>query len=111
MKRDTRRNIPAYLLCYVLVALIFVLSIVILFIWRVALLEIIRAIDERSYANRAIYMLGIVFMGMALFAVVIGSEPYLRFGVERHQLLRRFWRISIPLVVIAVLGVVLQFVF
>jgi hypothetical protein len=34
----------------------------------------------------------------------MAGEPYLRNGVARHQLLRRFFRLAAPVIVAAVLG-------
>ena len=110
MRRDIARNKSVYLLCYGLFTVVLALTVVVFFIWRVALLELISVLNGRSYANRSLYMLGMIGIGIALFTVVMFAEPYLRFGVERRQLLHRFRRVALPLTIIAVVGVVIQFV-
>ena len=110
MKSESRRKIPLYIMCYALFVVVFALTLVIFFIWRVTLLELISMVNGRSYANRSLYMLGMLGIGITLFGVVMGAEPYLRFGVERGQLMRRFIRMVLPLVVIGMLGLTLQLI-
>jgi hypothetical protein len=108
MSGSSRRNVSAYMLCYALFGVVFALSVMIVFIWRVALVELITVVNGRSYANRSLYMLGMVGIGLTLFGVVVAAEAYLRFGVERRQLLRRFARVALPLAVVAAAGLALQ---
>ena len=61
----------------------------------------------RSSANRLIYMLGILFVGVSLFVLFMAAESYLRTGVPRRQLLRRFVPLAAPLAIAGGLGLLL----
>ena len=76
-------------------------------IWRWTILALLAAFMGRSSANRLIYMLGILFVGVSLFVLVMAAEPYLRTGVPRRQLLRRFVRLAAPLAIAGGLGLLL----
>ena len=80
-----------YVACYALYVLLVVLGVTVLFIWPTTLVALIGA-----------------FIGLSLFALVMAGEPYLRHGVQRRQLRRRFVRLAVPLGLLTVLGVVLQ---
>ncbi len=54
--------------------------------------------------------LAIVVIGGSLFVLLILGESYLRTGVERRDLGRRFLRLAVPLVVASVVGYVLPVV-
>src|SRR5262245_57393003 len=94
-----------YLACYALYILLVVGSAATLFlVLRPALLALIVALLGQSRVNRIVYLGGITLLGGGLFILVMAAEPYLRNGVERRQLLRRFFRIGTPVIVAAVLG-------
>jgi hypothetical protein len=94
-----------YLACYALYTLLVVGSAATLFlVLRPALLAVIVALFGQSRANRIVYLGGITLLGGGLFILVMAAEPYLRNGVERRQLLRRFIRIGAPVIIAAVLG-------
>jgi hypothetical protein len=48
-----------------------------------------------------------LLLGLGLFILVMAAEPYLRHGMERRQLLRRFGRLALPLVIAGALGLLL----
>jgi thiosulfate reductase cytochrome b subunit len=95
----------AYLACYALYALLIAGGIAILFlVVRPAVLALISALLGSSQANRIVYLASITLLGLGLFILVMAAEPYLRNGVERRQLLRRFIRIAAPVVIVGALG-------
>ena len=95
----------AYLACYALYIVLIVGGAATLFlVLRPALLALIDALLGQSRANRIVYLGTITLLGLGLFVLVMAGEPYLRKGVERGQLLRRFIRLAAPVVIAAVLG-------
>lgn len=94
-----------YVACYALYILLIVVGAATLFlVLRPALLALIDVLLGDSRANRIVYLGSITLLGLGLFILVMAGEPYLRNGVERHQLLRRFIRLAAPVVIAAVLG-------
>lgn len=98
-----------FLACYGLYALLLVGSVVTLLVWRVTILLVIAAWIGQSPVNASIYAASIIVIGLALFMLVIGAEPYLRHGLRRGDLLRRFMRVALPVVAAALLGVLVGF--
>ena len=97
-----------YLLCYALYALLIICGVVVVFvIWRNAIVAMIAAFMGRSEANRIVYLGSMLLLGLGLFILVMAAEPYLRHGVERRQLLRRFGRLALPLLIAGGLGLLL----
>jgi hypothetical protein len=78
----------------------------VLLIWRNAILALLAAFMGRSQANRLIYLASMALLGLGLFILVMAAGPYLRSGLERQQLMRRFRKLAIPLVVAGALAVV-----
>jgi hypothetical protein len=98
----------AYLACYALYFLLIVAGVATLFlILRPALLALIGMLLGQSQANRIVYLATITLSGLGLFILVMAAEPYLRNGVERQQLIRRFLRIAAPVIVAAILGLLM----
>ncbi len=98
----------AYIACYGLLLLLFVLSILVFFVWRAAVITMIAAFIGTSAANSLLYLGPMTLLGIVLFLVVMAAEAYLRTGVERRQLRRRFTRFAVPLVIAAVVALLLQ---
>jgi hypothetical protein len=96
-----------YLACYALyIGLIIPGAIAVLLIWRNAILALLAAFMGRSQANRLIYLASMALLGLGLFILVMAAGPYLRSGLERQQLMRRFRKLAIPLVIAGGLAVV-----
>ena len=96
-----------YVLCYALFALLLVLAFVVVFIiGRMTILAMLSTFfaDSAWSTPRLIYMLSILLLGMVGFILIMVGEPYLRGGVERGNLGRRFVRIAMPFVVAGALG-------
>ena len=99
-------TLRSYVACYALyIGLIIPGTVVVLMIWRSAILAMLAAFMARSQANRLIYLASMTLLGLGLFILVIAAEPYLRNGLERQQLLRRFRKLAIPLVIAGALAV------
>src|SRR5215213_1050442 len=95
-----------YLACYALyIGLIIPGSIAVLLIWRNAVLALLAAFLGRSQANRLIYLASMALLGLGLFILVMAAGPYLRSGVERQQLMRRFRKLALPLLIAGGLAV------
>jgi hypothetical protein len=95
-----------YLACYALyIGLIIPGSIGVLLIWRNAVLALLAAFMGRSQANRLIYLASMALLGLGLFILVMAAGPYLRSGLERQQLMRRFQKLAMPLVFAGALAV------
>jgi len=98
----------AYTACYGLLLVLLLLDVILLFVWRLTLLILIARYTERSAANSLLYLGPLLLLGMVLFVSLIGAEGYLRDGVERRQLRRRFLRFAVPLIVMLLLALLLQ---
>jgi hypothetical protein len=100
-----RGTLPGYLACYALyIVLLIPGTIGVLLLWRNALLALLAALLGRSQANRLIYLACMALLGLGAFILVMAAEPYLRMGVRRQQLLRRFGKLAIPLVIAAAIA-------
>ena len=99
-------TLRGYLACYALyIGLIIPGTVTVFLMWRNAILALLAAFMARSQANRLIYLASMTLLGLGLFILVMAAGPYLRSGVERQQLLRRFRKLAIPLVIAGALGV------
>ncbi|MDQ3855244.1 MAG: hypothetical protein M3281_02460 [Chloroflexota bacterium] len=109
---SNRSLLLQYVLCYVLWLVIIALGyVVIVIIWRQALQSVLLAfIDETDIdarlASDAIFRFSFVLMGLGFFVMIMGGEPYLRRGVERRQLLPRFFRLATPLGIAGIVGAI-----
>jgi hypothetical protein len=94
-----------YLVCYVLYVLLILGGVAaLIMVVRPAILALIVALLGNSQANRIIYLASMTLLGLGLFILIMAAEPYLRNGIERRQLLRRFIRIATPVIVASILG-------
>lgn len=93
--------------------LLFVGYLAIFIVWREALLAMLAAVLQGRHwsISRLLYMLGIVVFAFVGFIFLMASEPYLRGGVEHHDLRRRFLRLFIPLVAILLIGMLVRGIF
>ena len=112
----SRQRILRYAGCYLLWLSIFLLGyVVVAIIWQSALSTLMVAlIDEtdvdQRYRGGAIYLFGGSLMLFGLFLLVMAGEPYLRDGVQKGLLLRRFLRLAVPLAALGVVGLVVRVV-
>ena len=98
----------AYVICYVLYALILALSYGVFVIWSQTILLGLGALVDGPQAVPALWGAGMLVIGICAFLFVLVAEPYLRDGVQKRQLRGRFLRIAGPLVVTMLVGVVAQ---
>jgi len=105
-------TLRSYVACYALyIGLIIPGTVVVLMIWRSAILAMLAAFMARSQANRLIYLASMAVLGLCGFILVMAAEPYLRSGIQRRKLMLRFRKLAIPLVIAGALGLlVLTFV-
>ncbi len=103
---DWRPGFREYAGCYALYLVIVALSVATMYGWLLAiqwLFPIILGWDLMM-ANAFAVGLTLLLVGIALFSLVLLAEPYLRAGIQRREIRRRFARVAIPLVAVGVLG-------
>jgi hypothetical protein len=76
-----------------------------LIIWRQAL-EVVFFdwLGFVPWVARFLYMVSVVLGAFALVAGILVAEPYLNTGKQRGELMRRFLRVVVPLVVVGLVG-------
>lgn len=112
-ERDSldRRHNPSfrdYGACYALVLVIMALAYVTFLVWTQALLLLVGVAIDTIWVRPGVYGFGILFVGFALFILLMIAEPYLRGGVHRGSLGRRFRRLAAILGGFLVLGLVAE---
>jgi hypothetical protein len=101
----TQPTLRSYLACYALyIGLIIPGTVAVFLLWRNAILALLAAFMGRSQANRLIYLASMVLLGLGAFILVMAAEPYLRNGMPRKQLMRRFRKLVIPLAIAGALA-------
>ena len=101
----------AYALSFGLFIVLLVIGYLAVFVvWREALLAMLSVVLQGRHwsVSRLLYMLGIVALSVSAFIFLMAAEPYLRVGVERHDLRRRFLRLFVPLVLLMIIGMVVR---
>jgi hypothetical protein len=101
-----------YLLCYLLFLLLGALLYYDVFVIGVAALRLLAPLmfrGGRCCPENALFSFAFLGMGIGGFVWVMAAEPYLRHGVERGDLRRRFTRLAVPLVVAGLLGTLFWF--
>lgn len=90
--------------------LLFVGYLAIFVVWREALLSVLAVVLQGRHwsISRLLYMLGVVAFTVGGFVFLMAAEPYLRGGVESHDLRRRFLHLFIPLAAITLIGMVVR---
>ena len=109
---DYRRShqLVSYAACYALYAVVFALAVAVLLLWRTTVLALSAAVLGASDLTPLLYGTVMALLGLGLFVLTMAAEPYLRSGVRRRQLRRRFARLAVPLAIAWGLGFVLQIV-
>ena len=96
--------------CSALSAVVLALAVAVLLLWRTTLLALSAALLGASDLTPLLYGTVMALLGLGLFVLTMAAEPYLRSGVRRRQLRRRFARLAVPLAIAWGLGFVLQIV-
>lgn len=94
-----------YLICYGLFVCVLVLSVAVFFIWQGVFDVWTTRILQDQFTAQAVYPALCLILGIVLLAVVMGGEYALRKALERSRLRRRFLSFAVPLVVVAIAGV------
>ena len=103
-----RQKVLAYLLCYAFYVLLLVLAVALFFIWRTAIRAVVEAtMPWYSLARSIVYLLPTTLMGFGVFILAMVAEPYLRTGIPRRDLVRRFARLAVPMSIALVLGLLI----
>ena len=97
-----------YAACYALYIVLLGLAYGVFVVWQRTILLALGVLLDQYEATPVLWAVGFLAIGFALFFLILGAEPYLRAGVPRKQLRRRFARIALPLVGTIVLGIVAQ---
>jgi hypothetical protein len=107
IQEHKQRLVAQYLACYALFTTVLALTVFVVFgIWRNTLiLLVVRYVEERWAWT---YQLGLIALTILGFILVMIAEPYLRDGVARKQLMKRFGKLAILLVVAGVAGLLVQ---
>ena len=102
------RAVPVYGACYSCYAVVLALEFGVFVAWRWALLGMLAVVMRESEWSSFVYMVGTVLLGLGLFILAMAAEPYLHTGVRRHQLVRRFARLAVPLASAGIAGMLLS---
>jgi hypothetical protein len=87
---------------------VLVLCYIAFLIWKEVATLLLTAVSHNDFSNTALYGLIVVLLGLILFIVAMGAEPYMRNGVARQKLLPRFATIAGSLVGVIAFGLALQ---
>ncbi len=104
----TKREYLSYVACYILYFCLVAVSIASYFLWPPAILALIVAFADPSDFQRPLYAAGNFLIVLILFGLLIAAEPYLRAGVQRRQLWRRFAHVLAALGGIALLALLVR---
>jgi hypothetical protein len=94
----------AYTECYALYALLIAGSVAVFLIWRLAIPAMVVATLGSTNADQFIHDVAVVIVGLLLFVLLMFGEPYLRTSIPRHQLLRHFATLALPLALAGLIG-------
>jgi hypothetical protein len=96
------REVGFFALYFVLIGIGLFVGLV---IWRQAL-EVVffNWLPLAPWVARLVYMISVVLGAFALVAGLLVVEPYLNTGKQRGELVRRFVRAAVPMVIIGVVG-------
>ncbi len=108
IEKKARPPVSAYVLCYLLFFGLLAASVAVFFSWPTTLKVLLAVLGLRWEANNLIYVFGMAVIGFILFILVAAAEPYLRGGVERHELARRSLRMGLALGAVWLVGVIIR---
>lgn len=103
MSRPTHKpSVLEYVACYGLYVLFLALTALAFVIFQSTAHLIVDLLVEDIFVNRFVYMTVMVVLGLATLILAVSAEHYLHNGVKRQRLLKRFARLSVPLVALSV---------
>jgi hypothetical protein len=100
-----------YAACYALYAVVLALCYGAFWTWRSAIEVVLSFLLRHSTAFGLLYLSATLLVGLALFAVAMAGEGYLRSSIRRGSLRRlgnRFARLAVPLAIAMGVAIVLQ---
>jgi len=106
--RLTRLEVFSYTVCYLLYVLLVALSIGVFLSWKSVILTTIAVLVTDTRYQGFIYLCSLLFLGLFLGAVTLAAESYLREGIPKRQLLRRFVYACLMLIVFSSLGFLIR---
>lgn len=100
--------IGRYVACYVLYFILLALGGGVALIWYTTALLLIGVAVGPAESDQFLLASSVVIIVFGLFALFMVAEPYLRTGVKRRELRRRFARLAAIVAGLIVVGVALQ---
>lgn len=98
-------SLPRYIACYSLFFLFLAIVYMALFvIWGQTIYNLVLLSNTRPEARTLWRFLSVLVLGISSFLIVMGGEPYLRQGMQRGLLLKRFFRLAVIFILIGALG-------
>jgi hypothetical protein len=85
-------------------------SVVIYVIWLRAFFEIYYVWLSLGDAARLIYELTIIVLTIGVVAWIAAGEAYLAAGAHERRLMRRFWYVTVPLLIAGAIGLVIPLI-
>lgn len=113
-------SVLTYALCYALYAVVLFLCYQSFWIWRSTAEVVAGHFHRKGEWFQFLYLSMTLVVGIIMFAVIVGSEGYLRHSIDQpsfadrikhgpvNRLVRRFLRIAVPLVLGLLIAVALQ---
>jgi hypothetical protein len=95
------REVGFYALYIVLIALGLFVGLI---IWRQALGFVFYGPIDFGWWARFLYMFSVVVGSMLMVVGILVAEPYLNAGKEKGELVQRFLRAAVPIVILGVIG-------
>jgi hypothetical protein len=109
MDEVQRTPVRSYLACYALYIGLIALSVMVVFgVWRNTIDMLVVRFVQHTWQYNAYQTFSMLILTVAAFVLIIGAEPYLRHGAEQNQLLKRFGKMVLPLVIAGIVGILLQ---
>jgi hypothetical protein len=104
----TWQEVLPYIACYLLYTLLVILSIGVFLSWKSVIVALIAAFIEDSRFQGFIYLSSWLFLGLLFGAATLAAENYLRQGISRRQLFRRFVYTVLLLISVGSLGFLIR---
>ena len=103
-------SIARYGLAYLLWAVTVALAVVALLVWRSTAFIILGMTPWDRYAEYALNQFGFLLIAIVTLGMIIFSENYYRTGVDRHQLWKRFFQLTMIEVLVLAIAHVIQWI-